>query len=260
MNDDKKVSKEDVLKNIVADLKTLKDSVSKTVKSDDLKSVITSTITELLKEHKAEIRELLDEKNRKLEEIIETQKCEIEHMKTKMEKMTAENKELTILAKSAMSKANWNEQYSRKNNVKLHGVREDRNENTKETFQKIVKENTGVNVSDEDILAIHRIPGRKGYQRPILVKLKNNSVKSKVMRHRSAMKRKSRNELRLSDDVTQLNSDLINKLSENSRIKSAWYFNGRVYGQVEDHRIMFDIYDDVEDKINDTLFRKRSGD
>ena len=65
MNDDKKVSKEDVLKNIVADLKTLKDSVSKTVKSDDLKSVITSTITELLKEHKAEIRELLDEKNKK---------------------------------------------------------------------------------------------------------------------------------------------------------------------------------------------------
>jgi hypothetical protein len=102
-----------------------------------------------------------------------------------------------------------------------------------------VKENTGVNVSDEDILAIHRIPGIKGYQRPILVKLKNNSVKSQVMRHRSAMKRKSRNELRLSDDVTQLNSDLINKLSENSRIKSAWYFNGRAYGQVEDHRIMF---------------------
>jgi hypothetical protein len=66
----------------VADLKTLRDSVSKTVKSDYLKSVITSTITELLKEHKVEIRELLDEKNRKLEEIIETQTCEIEHMKT----------------------------------------------------------------------------------------------------------------------------------------------------------------------------------
>jgi hypothetical protein len=32
--------------------------------------------------------------------------------------------------------------------------------------------------------------------------LKNNSVKSQVMRHRSAMKRKSRNELHLSDDVT----------------------------------------------------------
>jgi hypothetical protein len=64
MNVDKKVAREYLLKNIVADLKMLKDCVSKTVKSDDLKSVIILTIIDLLKEHKAEIRELLDEKTR----------------------------------------------------------------------------------------------------------------------------------------------------------------------------------------------------
>jgi hypothetical protein len=40
------------------------------------------------------------------------------------------------LVKSAMSKANWNEQYSRTSNVKLQGVTEEKNKNTKETFKK----------------------------------------------------------------------------------------------------------------------------
>ena len=251
-----KESQEEVLKNIMAELKTLKDSVSHTVKSDDLKSVIACTIKEILSDHKTELVDLLEEKNKKLAEIIETQNDEIKNLKTKIDEITTENTELKSLAESAMSKANWNEQYSRKNNIKLHGVKESSDEDTREIFKAVIKDNIDVEVSDEDILAIHRIPGRRGYQRPILVKFKNNSAKSEVMRHRTALKRKSKNELRLSDDVTQLNSNLINKLTTNARIKSAWYFNGHVYGQVENHRISFDIYDDVESKIEDSLFRR----
>lgn len=52
------------------------------------------------------------------------------------------------------------------------------------------------------------------------------------MKQRSEIKRKSKGAYRLSDDVTKLNSDLINKLAKNDQISSAWYFNGHVYGQV----------------------------
>lgn len=74
------------------------------------------------------------------------------------------------------------------------------------------------------------------------------------MKHRVAMKKKSNNMIRLSDDVTQLHSELIYKLSKKDRINSAWYFNGKVYGQV------FDTVDEFNSKIGDEMYRRQSGD
>lgn len=81
-----------------------------------------------------------------------------------------------------------------------------------------------------------------------------NSAKSCFMKHRVAMKKKSNNMIRLSDDVTKLHSELIYKLSKKDRINSAWYFNGKVYGQV------FDIVDEFNSKIGDEMYRRQSGD
>ena len=94
MGNEKKMSQDDVLKNIVSDLKTLKESVGKTVKSDDLKTIVSAIIKDVLKEHKSEIENLLEEKNQSLIKIIETQKCEIEGLKTQVGELAAENENL----------------------------------------------------------------------------------------------------------------------------------------------------------------------
>jgi hypothetical protein len=70
------------------------------------------------------------------------------------------------------------------------------------------------------------------------------------------MKKKLNGTIRLSDDVTQENSELINNLLENSRIKSAWYFNGHVYGLVEEKKVRFDIFDEIDEKIDNLNFSK----
>lgn len=64
MGNGKKIlnSKDDVLRDIVTELKTLKECVGKTVKNDELKTVITSTIKEILNDHKVEMEELWAEK------------------------------------------------------------------------------------------------------------------------------------------------------------------------------------------------------
>lgn len=49
------------------------------------------------------------------------------------------------MAQSAMSMVNWNEQYSQKNNIKVHGVKEQEAENTKAVVQTLIKENTILN-------------------------------------------------------------------------------------------------------------------
>lgn len=76
MGNEKKISnsQDDVLRDIVAELKKLKECVGKTVKNDELKTVITSTIKEILNDHKVKMEELWDEKNKAFIDIIDAKK------------------------------------------------------------------------------------------------------------------------------------------------------------------------------------------
>ena len=100
----------------------------------------------------------------------------------------------------------------------------------------------GVKVDDADIVAVHRIPGKAGESKSILVKLKNNTAKLNVMRKRSSIKQNSNGRHWLTDDVTKLNALLIKRLKEHPDIDNAWYFNGSVYGEKDGSRMKFDLF------------------
>ena len=56
---------------------------------------------------------------------------------------------------------------------------------------------------------------------------------------------------RLVDDVTKLNIGLIGRLMKHSRIESAWYFNGAVYGKTTGgQRHKFEVYCDINSVID----------
>ena len=97
-----------------------------------------------------------------------------------------------------------------------------------ETVTSTLLSKANVDLDPQDIIAVHRIPGTQGSPKPVLLKLKNNSVKTKIMKQRQAMKAAG---FRLVDDVTKLNTGLIGRLMKHARIDSAWYFNGAVYGK-----------------------------
>ena len=106
----------------------------------------------------------------------------------------------------------------------------------------LVKEKD-ITLEPSKILAIHRIPGKTGHVQPVLVKLTNNSEKSKIMVKRSQFKTSG---TRLVDDVTRANGQLISRLWKHEAMESAWYFNGSVYGRTkEGQRHKFDIHDVV---------------
>jgi hypothetical protein len=67
------------------------------------------------------------------------------------------------------------------------------------------------------------------------------------MRKRAEMKAAG---FRLVDDITRANQQLINRLSLNPMIASAWFFNGTVYGSDKrGKKHKFDLYDNVEEKL-----------
>jgi hypothetical protein len=66
--------------------------------------------------------------------------------------------------------ANWNEQYSRKKNVKIYNMPENRGEKLPVSLINQLKEKLDINIDRSDIVAMHRIPGRPAAPRPILIK------------------------------------------------------------------------------------------
>lgn len=105
-----------------------------------------------------------------------------------------------------------------------------------------------VTVDPYRIMALHRIPGKSGMPKPVLMKLMNNSEKTKIMRRRKEMKQAG---YKLVDDVTRSNTKLINKLNLHEKIDSSWYFNGSVYGRTTaGNRHKFDICSDIYEVID----------
>lgn len=125
--------------------------------------------------------------------------------------------------------ANYNKQYSRKSNIRIMDIPEVGAESEEMLTEKVcnILKSQNAEVDKQEIMAIHRIPTRKGAVRPILVKLKNNNVKSRVMRKRKELKQAGH---KLVDDVTKINAGLINRLYQHEAIESAWFFNGVVFG------------------------------
>ena len=143
-----------------------------------------------------------------------------------------ENSKKPQRSKDAHCKSNYNEQYSRKNNVKIMDVPVKKTDGESEedliTEVSSILKLENIDLDKSKIVAIHRIPGKVGHERPILIKLLNNNEKTKIMTHRSAFKAMGH---RLVDDVTKCNAELIGKLMEDSEIVQAWHYNGSVYGK-----------------------------
>ena len=122
-------------------------------------------------------------------------------------------------------------------------------ENLRENFvNDIAKQKLNVTISPSDIQAIHRIPGKSGQPKPVIVKMINSEVKSKIMRLKKNLPKDS---LKLVDDVTQLNMGFITRLRESERFENVWYFNGSVYGKTaKGTKLKFDLFDDISWKLS----------
>ena len=253
------------LDQLTSDIQQTREDVKSLMKKEEMRTFITDTITALFSkvqkkiEKKVEetIEEKLEEKlNDKMTELndrldnLVLENVQLREANDKLKKRLDKNEKV---AKTAMEKSNMNEQYSRKNNIKIMGVVEDDDETEEkliEKINKILRAKADVSINENKIVAIHRIPGKSGMPKPVLIKLMNNNEKTKIMKKRKFMKLAG---YRLVDDVTKQNTKLINRLNLHTDIDSAWYFNGSVFAKTTTgKRFRFDLFSVVEDVINKT--------
>ena len=249
---------------VSADIKEVKTELKRMLKKEDVEDLIKKSISYSIRSledrMKEEIKRQIQEKCEKLETIIESLQFENDKLKDKLEsnlkQMTerineteakVENQEQQT--REAIKLGNHNEQFSRKNNIKIMNVEEEPSENEEKLTEKVcsVLSKQGVDLQKEEIIAIHRLPRRNQSRKPVIIKTINNNVKTRVMRKRREMRTAG---YRIADDVTKLNTGLISRLSDNENIDSAWYFNGSVFGRTKGgKRLKFELFDDINQVI-----------
>ena len=244
-------------------LKDLRENIQNTLKKQDIEKLVQTTVNKIvetleksmrhtietrIKEETKEIMgrvESYEKENEMLREKIKEFEERQNHKLQKMQEQLCENEKRSI---EANIRSNQNEQYSRKNNVKIMDVPTEDKETIDQLTTKVINlfGNKSIPLQKEEILAIHRIPSKKGGNKPVIIKTTNNNVKTRLMKGRKSMKEAG---YRLADDVTVLNSGLISRLLRHPEVENAWFFNGSVYGQTKKGRIKFQIYDNIDSTI-----------
>ena len=122
------------LEQLSEDTKETKDKVNNMLSKDELKDFITTTVTStvnlLMKELEVKIQNEIETKVQKavkdktteLSDRLDSLTLENVQLRESLEKAETKMKANETLAQKAMQKGNYNEQYSRKNNIKIMGV------------------------------------------------------------------------------------------------------------------------------------------
>ena len=118
-------------------------------------------------------------------------------------------------------------QYSRCENVRLHGVPETGDENTDDVVIGIAHD-MGVDISRNDIGVSHRLPkSHTMSERPIIVKFVRRNTKTALMTNKKTLRTIDRyRHTYVNDDLTPLRSRMLRTLKNDDEVKRVWTIDG----------------------------------
>jgi regulator of replication initiation timing len=195
----------------------------------DMKDQILSSITRRVEVLESQIFDKNSETD-KLKKQLESKQSEIE--KLKEENQDLRNKFDREILSSKMI-ANEQEQYSRKNNVRVQGVPEDEakesSENcTKKTLQ-LLNAKMGLDIKDTDVGIAHRLGKFKdGKNRPVIVQFVRKQTKINIM---SQTKKLKDTGIYINHDLTKLNNEVLAslRLKDKKRVEKCWFYEGKIF-------------------------------
>ena len=130
-------------------------------------------------------------------------------------------------------KADAQEQYSRRNSLRICGVEEKEFENPAEVTMNLLKDELGLEIQPSTVDRIHRV-GRKREQekgRPILIKFATYQERDKVYRARTKLKNYQTSRVFINEDLTRPRVQLLyeaRQLKKTKQILDCWTHDGQV--------------------------------
>ena len=157
---------------------------------------------------------------------------EVETMKGEVERVRENMARLQAKLQTQHFDLDRQEQYSRKDSVRMYGIPEAEDE--RETNDIVVKlaKDIGVNITTADLRVSHRLGrrGRGGKPRTIIAKFVRRQCKTDVMRNKKRLRDCQNYEnVYINDDLTTLRNKLVMEMKKDDNIKQVWTIEGRIF-------------------------------
>ena len=204
------------------------------------------------------------DKIEKMEGRIFQLETERDSLKADVEDVKKENvvlkQQIRNLQRTVDKKHNDTEQYSRRWNLRVFGIKESEKENCVEKCLKLFNEKVHVETREEDIQVAHRVPGQPAQQettggqrkrRPpaIIVQFESRRIRDKILQNRRVL---ARSGFVIAEDLTYKNFRLLKAAQDHSATNDAWVTNGKVIALLKNgKKVRVDIDTDL-----DTFFER----
>lgn len=189
------------------------------------------------------LRELLDEKLASLHDLEVSIDSKLQQLRD-IEKSVSDN---TTNVNALSNRLDHIEQYSRRNNIRILGVKSTPDEDTDEIVRNVAQQ-IGVTLTAYDIDRSHRLrrPNNNPHDvqgsyagaarnansspPPIIVKFTSYKPKLQMMKNRRKLKGSG---TVIVEDLTKKNSNLLFQTSKKTNVKASWTIDGRVFALVK---------------------------
>ena len=156
---------------------------------------------------------------------------EIADLKSIIQAKDASISALEKRVKDLEQKADEQEQYSRRNSLRIFGLAETEKEDTLSEAMDLFQNQMGLDIDVSGIDRVHRI-GRKGERvRSVIVKFTSYRMPNMVFHSKSRLKADRTKKIFIKEDLTKFRSELFFKtrqLKKKQQIADCWTFDGRV--------------------------------
>ena len=221
---------------------------------DRLDSIVQEAVAKAMERERVKIRDDMQRMENNMRDILD-QKLSCLHdlevaIDRKLQKLDDLEKSVSTNStevKNLTNRLDHLEQYSRRNNIRILGVKTTPDENTDDIVREVAHR-IGIAISPGDIDRSHRLhrPGNAperpqgSYANaarasnttppPILVKFTSYKPKFQMMKHRRKLKGSG---IVVIEDLTKKNAYLLSQTSKKNNVKATWSLDGRVYALVK---------------------------
>ena len=226
---------------MAAGTRATKNFVKEALLDDEVLSALKAIIHEAIDSKFQEVIERLD----KQDGIILELQCKVDGIEKDYNSLKKRQQACEEKNKRLERQLNDQEQYSRRNSIRLFGIPEKDKENTNEVVCEVARNHLGVNLRPDDIDRTHRVHRRVDQQqhgsakkpRAIIVKLTSYQTRQRLLLNRRKLK-ENKTGISLFEDLTTANRTLLweaFKVSKNpdSKIQAAWSSDGRIIVSVQ---------------------------
>jgi arginyl-tRNA synthetase len=139
-------------------------------------------------------------------------------------------------------------QYTRKDNLRMFGVKEKDDEDCKKVVCTVINKSLDVNIVPSDIAVAHRLPkSGKQKHRPIIVRLKDHSLRWDILKVRKKLKGTG---ISIAEDITRENFKLMMEAQVSDCFTSVWFTNGKVKAvDVRKKSYILNLFDDFKEIV-----------